>query len=76
MSQLTDEPEKETAMCLTCGCMQAHKVMSDADITYKDVMKAADQNGVSVDQILETIGKTADKDRLDHASEYSKTGTA
>lgn len=63
-------------MCLTCGCMQAHKVMTDADITYEDVKKAADQNGVTVDQVLETIGRTADKDRLEHSSEYSKSGSA
>lgn len=63
-------------MCLTCGCIQAHKVMTDADIAYEDVKKAADQNGVTVDQILETIGKTADKDRLEHPSEYTKAGTA
>jgi hypothetical protein len=63
-------------MCLTCGCMQAHQVMTDADITYEDVKKAADQNVVSVDQILETIGKTADKDRLEHAPEYSRSGTS
>jgi hypothetical protein len=54
--------------------MQAHKVMTDADITYEDVKKAADQNGVTVDQILETIGRTADKDRLEHPAEYSKAG--
>ncbi|MGH2466046.1 MAG: hypothetical protein ACRDGI_11345 [Candidatus Limnocylindrales bacterium] len=46
--------------------------MSDADITYEDVKKAADQNGVTVDQVLETIGRSADKDRLRHAAEYSK----
>jgi hypothetical protein len=67
---------KEIAMCLTCGCMQAHKVMTDADITYEDVKKAADQNGVTVDQVLVTIGRTSDKDRLEHASEYSKSGSA
>jgi hypothetical protein len=63
-------------MCLTCGCMQAHKVMTDADITYEDAKKAADQNGVTVDQILETISKTADTDRLEPAAECTKAGTA
>ena len=76
MNQLTGEPEKESTMCLICGCMQAHKVMTDADITYEDVEKPAHQNGVSLDQILETIGKTADQDRLEHSSEYSRAGTA
>lgn len=52
--------------------MQAHKEMTDADITYADVKKAADRNGISVGHVLETIGKTADKDRLVYASEYSE----
>jgi hypothetical protein len=56
--------------------MQAHKVMTEADITYEDVKKAADQNGVTVDQILATIGRTADKDRLEHPAEYTKSGAA
>jgi hypothetical protein len=58
-------------MCLTCGCMQAHKVMTEVDVTYEDVKRAADQNGVTVEQILTTIGKTADIDRDKHPAEYA-----
>ena len=32
-------------MCLTCGCMDAHKQMGKANITYEDVKAAADENG-------------------------------
>jgi len=58
-------------MCLTCGCMQAHKVMTKVDVTYEDVKRAADQNGATVEQILTTIGKTADIDRDKHPAEYA-----
>lgn len=58
-------------MCLTCGCMQAHKEMTEADFTYEDVKRAADQNGTTVDAVLATITKTADKDRAEHRAEYT-----
>jgi hypothetical protein len=58
-------------MCLTCGCMDAHKVMTKDDVTYEDVKRAADQNGVSVEQVLTTIGKTVDQDRSTHPAEYA-----
>lgn len=57
-------------MCLTCGCMDAHKVMGD-NITYEDMKRIADGNGNSVEETLETIRRTANKDRGDHAEEYS-----
>ena len=63
-------------MCLTCGCMMAHKEMTDADFTYEDVKRAADQNGTSVDQVLATIAKTVEKDRGEHMLEYTDTKTA
>ncbi len=56
-------------MCLTCGCMDAHKVMGD-NITYEDLKRVADGNGNSVEETLETIQRTADKDRGDHPQEY------
>ncbi len=58
-------------MCLTCGCLDAHKEMTNNDVTYEDVKRAADQNGVTVDQVLATIGKTVDKDRDQHPAEYA-----
>ena len=63
-------------MCLTCGCMQAHKEMTKADFTYEDVKRAADQNEMTVDDVLATITKTAEKDRREHAGEYTATHAA
>jgi hypothetical protein len=57
-------------MCLTCGCMDAHKVMGD-NITYEDLKKIADGNGTTVEDTLTTIQETADKDRPEHPAEYS-----
>ena len=57
-------------MCLTCGCMEAHREMGEANITYEDVKRAADENGRSVEETLSIIETTADKDRLEHADEY------
>lgn len=57
-------------MCLTCGCMDAHREMGQANITYEDVERAAKENGNSVETTLETITATVDKDRGDHPREY------
>jgi hypothetical protein len=59
-------------MCLNCGCMRAHDDMGKPgiNITYEDVKRAADANGMSVDDALETIQQTADRDRGDHPREY------
>jgi hypothetical protein len=51
--------------------MQAHKEMTEADVTYEDVKQAADENGTTVDQVLATITRTADKDRGEHPAEYA-----
>lgn len=59
-------------MCLTCGCMDAHKVMGD-NITYEDLKRIADENGNSVDQTLDIVRRTADIDRGRHAQEYQAT---
>ena len=56
-------------MCLTCGCMDAHKVMGD-NVTYEDLKRIADGNGKTVQDTLETITRTADKDRGEHEPEY------
>ena len=57
-------------MCLTCGCMDAHREMGQNNITYEDLKKAADENGRSVEETLGVWQKTADKDRQEHAQEY------
>lgn len=62
-------------MCLNCGCMRAHDDMGEPDvnITYEDVKRAADANGKTVEETLETISRTVDKDRSDHPAEYRQT---
>ena len=52
--------------------MRAHDDMGKpgVNITYEDVKRAADANGTTVEQALETIAKTAEKDRGDHPAEY------
>ena len=58
-------------MCLTCGCMDAHLVMGESDITYEDVKKAADANGCSVGETLDIVNRTVAADKEEHASEYA-----
>jgi hypothetical protein len=55
--------------------MQAHLEMGEANITYEDVKRAADENGRTVDETLDIIAKTADIDRGDHPAEYQPTTT-
>lgn len=62
-------------MCLNCGCMQAHDDMGKpgVNLIYEDVKRAADANGKTVEETLETISRTAAKDRGDHPDEYAAT---
>jgi hypothetical protein len=64
---------KETAMCLNCGCMRAHDDMGkpDVNITYETVKRAAEANDQTIEETLETIARTADKDRGEHPAEYA-----
>ena len=57
-------------MCLTCGCMGAHKVMGD-NVTYEDLKRIADGNGKTVAETLDIVGRTADIDRASHSQEYA-----
>jgi hypothetical protein len=57
-------------MCLTCGCMDAHADMGEANITYEDIERAAKNNHRSVEETLRTFEATADKDRREHRDEY------
>jgi hypothetical protein len=62
---------REEAMCLTCGCMQAHLEMGQHNIRYEDVKAAADENGNSVAETLDIIDRTVAIDREEHAEEYA-----
>ena len=62
-------------MCLTCGCMDAHREMGEANITYEDVERAAKENGKSVQATLETWDATVAKDRSEHDQEYATERT-
>ncbi len=61
-------------MCLNCGCMRAHDDMGmpDDNITYETVKRAAEANGKTVEETLETIARTADLDRSEHPQEYAR----
>jgi len=52
--------------------MRAHDDMGkpDINITYEDISRTADANGMTVDATLAMIARTADKDRADHPAEY------
>ncbi len=58
-------------MCLTCGCMDAHLEMGEANITYEDVKRAAEANGRSVAETFDILEKTKTKDRAEHPGEYA-----
>ena len=62
---------KEVDMCLTCGCMDAHKEMGEQNIDYDDIKRAADENGKTVAETLDIFARTADIDRSDHPDEYA-----
>ena len=59
-------------MCLTCGCMDAHLEMGEANIRFEDVKAAADENGRSVAETLDIMDRTIALDRADHAREYAE----
>lgn len=57
-------------MCLTCGCMDAHKVMGD-NVTYEDLKRIATGNGKTVEETLDVVTQTANADRGRHPGEYA-----
>ena len=61
-------------MCLDCGCGMAHDDMGQPDvhITYEDIKRAADADGQSVRETLETIARTAERDAKTHPAEYQR----
>ena len=58
-------------MCLTCGCMDAHREMGEHNFTYEDLKATAEENGKSVAETLEIVKQTAGKDAESHAQEYA-----
>ena len=60
-------------MCLTCGCMDAHKEMGEANITYEDLKAAGDENRKTVQETVDVMTRTMEVDRVDHPSEYAVT---
>jgi hypothetical protein len=58
-------------MCLTCGCMDAHREMTPQDIRFEDLKAAADVNGRSVAETLDIWDRTVEKDRGAHPPEYA-----
>jgi hypothetical protein len=51
--------------------MDAHLEMGEANITYDDIKKAADENGRSVAETLDIVDRTVAKDRGEHKEEYA-----
>jgi hypothetical protein len=51
--------------------MDAHLEMGEANITYEDVKKAADENGRTVAETLDIVDRTVAIDREKHAPEYA-----
>ena len=58
-------------MCLNCGCHMAHDDHgNEANITYEDMMRAAEANGMGVAESLRMMLETAEEDRQQHTGEY------
>lgn len=69
-SMFVQTEQRGTAMCLTCGCMQAHLEMGESNIRFEDLKAAADENGRSVAETWDIVGRTVAKDKDEHAAEY------
>jgi hypothetical protein len=50
--------------------MDAHLEMGEANITYEDIQRAADENGRSVAETLDIMSRTQAQDRAEHPREY------
>jgi hypothetical protein len=57
-------------VCYTCGCMDAHLVVGQHNITYEDMKAAADENGQTIAETLALFEQTLAQDREDHPDEY------
>jgi len=56
--------------------MDAHLEMGEANLTYEDLRRAADENGRSVAETIAIMEKTEAKDREQHAKEYAGSGAS
>jgi hypothetical protein len=62
---------RRKAMCLNCGCHQAHEAHGEPkNITYEDVKAAAEANGMGIGESLVMMLETAEEDRQQHRGEY------
>jgi hypothetical protein len=50
--------------------MDAHLEMGEANITYEDLKRAADENGRSVAETIEIMERTEQGDKQQHPNEY------
>ena len=57
-------------MCLTCGCMDAHRQMGEHNLRAEDIEAAADENGRSVAETWDIMQKTKSRDVDAHPQEY------
>jgi hypothetical protein len=60
-------------MCLTCGCLDAHRQMGHSNIRYEDVKRAAEENGRTAAETLDIMDKTISIDRPKHPAEYARS---
>jgi hypothetical protein len=56
--------------------MDAHLEMGEANITYEDLKRAADENGRTVAETLDIMERTKAKDRDQHPQEYQAPARA
>lgn len=56
--------------------MDAHLKMGESNITFEDVKRAANENDRSVADTFDIIERTMDKDRSEHAEEYTTPATS
>lgn len=59
-------------MCLDCGCGNAHDDMGEPEVhlVYEDLKRAAEADGQSVQETVDTIVRTIERDRTAHPQEY------
>ncbi len=60
-------------MCMDCGCGAAHgdPEQSKPHLVFEDLKKMATADEVSVAQVLANINDAAEKDRVEHPSEWA-----
>lgn len=49
-------------MCLSCGCMDPESD-KDAQITLDDLRRAAEAQGISVDEVVDNIQRTYERSK-------------